>query len=310
MSYRLVNYLTLDNAPRAGVLVNDIVTDLKSGIDALKTKAGADGFDGTSTISAIQAWDKAEPLIAEVAAAASKVATTFARSEIKFAAPLLYPNNIFCAAANYRDHFREMSNADVDKSKIKPYFFNKVARQTVIGSGEQIRKPKVCQKLDWEAEIVAVIGKRGRNIKAANALDHVMGYTIINDLSARDFIQRPDWPLIRSDWLWQKSFDTSAPMGPWITPRSEVPDPQNLKIDTWVNERHEQNTHSREMVFTVAEQIEALSEHFTLLPGDVIATGTGSGVGHPKGRYLNPGDMVRIEIEKLGELRNPVIAGE
>lgn len=310
MSYRLITYIASDGAPRAGLLAGEIAIDLKSGIEALKTRSGNGTFDAASTISVVQAWDIAAPLVAEVAAAAGKGIKTMPRSEIKLTAPLLYPNNIFCAAANYRDHFREMSNHDVDKSKIKPYFFNKVARQTVIGTDERIKRPKVCQKLDWEAEIVAVIGKRGRNIKAANALDHVMGYTIINDLSARDFIQRPDWPLIRSDWLWQKSFDTSAPMGPWITPKSEVPDPQNLKIDTWVNERHEQDTHSREMVFTVAEQIEALSEHFTLLPGDVIATGTGSGVGHPKNRFLNPGDTVRIEIEALGELRNPVVAGE
>lgn len=306
MSYRLVSYTASDAAPRAGVLADDIVIDLKSGLEALKTRAGNGAFDGASMIAAIQAWDIAEPLVAEVAAAAGKGAKTFAKSEIALAAPLLYPNNIFCAAANYRDHFREMSNADVDKSKIKPYFFNKVARQTVIGTGGEIRKPKVCQKLDWEAEIVAVIGKRGRNIKAANALDHVMGYTIINDLSARDFIQRPDWPLLRSDWLWQKSFDSSAPMGPWITPKSEVPDPQNLKIDTWVNERHEQNTHSREMVFTVAEQIEALSEHFTLLPGDVIATGTPGGVGVFRSPqvFLKDGDVVTVEIEGLGQLTN------
>lgn len=310
MSYRLISYVASDSAPRAGVLVDDVVIDLKSALDALSTRAGNGAFDGASTIAVIQAWDTAAPLVAEVAAAAGKGARTMPKAEVTLTAPLLYPNNIFCAAANYRDHFREMSNHDVDKSKIKPYFFNKVARQTVIGTGEQIKKPKVCQKLDWEAEIVAVIGKRGRNIKAANALDHVMGYTIINDLSARDFMQRPDWPAIRSDWLWQKSFDTSAPMGPWITPKSEVGDPQNLKIDTWVNERHEQDTHSREMVFTVAEQIEALSEHFTLLPGDVIATGTGAGVGNPKNRFLNPGDLVRIEIEKLGEIRNPVVAGE
>jgi 2-keto-4-pentenoate hydratase/2-oxohepta-3-ene-1,7-dioic acid hydratase in catechol pathway len=306
MSYRLLTYVVpASDAPRAGLLVGDRVVDLKAGVDALKSTVD---FDVTSTLAVIQAWERSEPVLRAVAGA--KAPRSYPLSEVRLTAPLLYPTNIFCAAANYQDHFREMINRDVDKTTINPYFFLKVARQTVIGPNQAIRRPKVVSKLDWEAEIAVVIGKAARNVKAAQALDYIAGYTIINDLSARDYIRRADWPALVSDWMWQKSFDTSAPMGPWITPKSEVADPQNLKINTWVNGNLEQDTHSKFMVFTVREQIEALSQHVTLLPGDVIATGTGSGVGHPKGKYMNPGDKVKIEIEGLGTLENPVVAGE
>jgi 2-keto-4-pentenoate hydratase/2-oxohepta-3-ene-1,7-dioic acid hydratase in catechol pathway len=310
MSYRLLNYtVPASDAPRAGLLVDGRVIDLKTAVDGLdaKTKASVT-FDASSTLAVVQAWERAEAVVK--AALAAKAPKSYALAEVKLAAPILYPTNIFCAAANYQDHFREMINRDVDKTTINPYFFLKVARQTVIGPNQQIRRPKVVNKLDWEAEIAVVIGKPARNVSAAQALDYIAGYTIINDLSARDYIRRADWPSLMSDWMWQKSFDTSAPMGPWITPKSEIADPQNLKINTWVNGNLEQDTHSKWMVFTVREQIEALSQHVTLLPGDVIATGTGSGVGHPKGKYMNPGDKVKIEIEGLGTLENPIVAGE
>ena len=303
MSFKLLSYVAKSGtAPRSGILVGDQIVDC-----ATVGHGKADGVDFTSTLSILQSWDRARPVLE---GGSKQTSGAVSLSSVKLAAPILYPTNIFCAAANYQDHFREMTGKDVDKSKLNPYFFNKVARQTVIGSGEAIRKPNFTQKLDWEAEIVAVIGKRVRNVTAAKALDYVMGYMIINDLSARDFLRRNDWPALASDWLWQKSFDTSAPMGPWITLKDDIEDPQNLKINTWVNDTLEQDTHSKWMVFSIAEQIEALSEHMTLMPGDVIATGTGGGVGNPKGKFLKPGDICRIEIEGLGEISNPVVAGE
>lgn len=297
MSFRLLSYkANANDAPRAGLLVNDQVIDL-----AANCSSGA--FDASSVLSVVQNWDAALPLLAAVSGDGAPLA------DVTLTAPILYPTNIFCAAANYQDHFREMTGHDVDKSTIKPYFFNKVANQTVIGTTANIQKPHITEKLDWEAEIAVVIGRSGRNIKAADALDHVAGYCIINDLSARDYLAREDWPSMRSDWLWQKSFDTSAPMGPWITPKSDIADPQNLFLKTWVNGELKQDSHSKWMVFTIAEQIEALSEHFTLLAGDVIASGTGSGVGHPNATYLNAGDVCRIEIEGLGSIENPIIKG-
>ena len=297
MGFRLLSYKTnAGDAPRAGILIDDHVIDLAA-------NCRTDAFDASSVLSVVQNWDAALALLEAVSGDGTPLA------DVTLTAPILYPTNIFCAAANYQDHFREMTGHDVDKSTINPYFFNKVANQTVIGTGENIQKPHITEKMDWEAEIAVVIGRPGRNILAADAMDHVAGYCIINDLSARDYLNREDWPSMRSDWLWQKSFDTSAPMGPWITPKSEIADPQNLSLQTWVNGELKQDSHSKWMVFTIAEQIEALSEHFTLLAGDVIASGTGSGVGHPNATYLNAGDVCRIEIEGLGGIDNPIIKG-
>jgi 2-keto-4-pentenoate hydratase/2-oxohepta-3-ene-1,7-dioic acid hydratase in catechol pathway len=309
MSYRLLSYLPdkSSTTARAGILIGDRVYDLAA---AVKASGRPASFDPATTLAVLDSWDSARPVLEAIAAAKGAGAESRLLTDTALAAPILYPRTLYCAAANYQDHFREMLGHDVDKSKIKPYFFLKVTHQAIIGTGGAILKPAVTQKLDWEAEIAVVIGKRARNVKVKDAFDYIAGYTIVNDLSARDFLQREDWPSMRSDWVWQKSFDTSAPMGPWITPRADIADPQNLKIETWVNDTLEQDTHSRFMIFTIAEQIEALSEHMTLLPGDVIATGTGAGVGARKNKYLNAGDKVRITIEGLGTIDNPVRAGQ
>jgi 2-keto-4-pentenoate hydratase/2-oxohepta-3-ene-1,7-dioic acid hydratase in catechol pathway len=162
--------------------------------------------------------------------------------------------------------------------------------------------------VDWEAEIGVVIGSHSRNVPASEAMEHVAGFVILNDISDRGRNFRKDWDF-RFDWLAGKSFDTSAPMGPWITPVEFVPDPHDLTIKLWVNDQLMQDATSRDMYFSIPEQIEYLSELITLLPGDVISTGTPDGVGHPQGLYLKPGDRVTISIEGLGSMSNPVIAG-
>ena len=240
MDIKLLSYQS-GQGVKAGLLAGDKVIDLQGTIP---------GVDTSSVLSILQAWGDVLPRLDAIAA---KPASSTPLAGVKLTAPILYPTNIFCAAANYQDHFREMSGKDVDKTKINPYFFLKVARQTVIGPGAAIKRPHITQKLDWEAEIAVVIGRGGRNIKPENAYDHIAGYMIMNDLSARDYIRRADWPNLASDWLWQKSFDTSAPMGPWITLARDVPDPQNLFLKTWVNGNIEQDTHSKHMVFTVRE---------------------------------------------------------
>ena len=301
MSFRLINYTAEGSSePRAGLKVDEKVVDVGSRL------ADAD-YDTSSTIALIQNWDSALPGLEKLVASGA-VDLDFA--EVNLAAPLLYPSNIFCAGANYSDHLKEMSGRDVDKSTINPYIFNKVVRQTVIGPGDEIRRPPDTKKLDWEAEICVVIGMDGFNIREEDALNHVAGYTIVNDLSARDFLFREDWPALKTDWLSQKSFDTAAPMGPWITPRSEIPDAQNLRINTWVNGELHQDTNSNLMIFTIPELIATLSKRLTLLAGDVFATGTGSGVGHSTDTFLKGGDVCRIEIEGLGTLENPIVEGE
>ena len=301
MSFRLINYTANGSTePRAGLKVGDGVIDVASNLSDVP-------YDTGSTLALVQNWGDALPRLEDLASAGSGSCPF---DEVTLAAPLLYPTNLFCAGANYSDHLKEMSGRDIDKSTINPYIFNKVVRQTVIGPGDEIRRPPDTKKLDWEAEICVVIGKSGRNISPNDALEHVAGYTIVNDLSARDFLFREDWPALRTDWLSQKSFDTAAPMGPWITPRSEIPDAQNLRINTWVNGELHQDTNSNLMIFTIPELIATLSKRLTLLAGDVFATGTGSGVGHSTDTFLKGGDVCRIEIEGLGTLENPIVEGE
>lgn len=310
MTFRLLTYRSADNSTRAGILVGDRVADVEAVLnDVAPGFAGENGFDPTSTFSIVQAWDEASAILGGASDAVARVRQSWPLEEVFLAAPIM-PSNILCAGANYADHRKEMGGDVLDKTKVNPYFFNKVVRQSVIGPGEPIKRPHTTEKLDWECEIAVIIGKAGRNIPAEDAMDHVAGYTIINDLSARNFIRREDWPGLRSDWLSQKSFDTACPMGPWITPRSEIQDCQNLALKTWVNDSIEQDTNSEFMIFTVPELIETLSQQLTLQPGDMIATGTGSGVGHPKGKYLQPGDVCRLEIEGLGGFENPVVEGE
>ncbi|MAF47549.1 MAG: hypothetical protein CMM10_04745 [Rhodospirillaceae bacterium] len=184
-----------------------------------------------------------------------------------------------------------------------------IAGPLVIGPGEEIRIPHTTKQVDWEAELGVVIGRYGRNMTKENARSVVAGYTIFNDLSARDVGAREDWPRFKSDWFAHKSFETSAPMGPWIVPVSSIPDPYACKIDLWVNDDHKQDANAGLMIFNIEEQIEYLSARLTLRPGDVIATGTPSGVGRPHGTFLSPGDTVKITIGGIGELSNPVVAG-
>jgi 2-keto-4-pentenoate hydratase/2-oxohepta-3-ene-1,7-dioic acid hydratase in catechol pathway len=174
----------------------------------------------------------------------------------------------------------------------------------VIGPGQPIVLPKASQKPDYEAELAFVIGTGGRHIPAASAMDHVFGYTILNDVSARDY------QLATTQWLMGKTFDTFAPMGPWIVTRDEISDPHELDISLEIAGETLQHSNTRELIFKIPALIEHLSTVVTLEPGDVVATGTPPGVGYVRNppRYLRPGDEVVIRIQGIGELRNPVIA--
>jgi 2-keto-4-pentenoate hydratase/2-oxohepta-3-ene-1,7-dioic acid hydratase in catechol pathway len=227
--------------------------------------------------------------------------------QTKIRAPTLYPGMLYCAGANYRDHVLEMTGKSVLKEDRQPFFFLKTIAGTIIGPGEAVRLPSYSSKVDWEAEITLVIGRAGKNIPTDRAMDHVAGFTIMNDLSARDLTKRDDVPFV-FDWIGQKCFDTAAPMGPWITPADAIPDPNDMAIRLWVNGELKQNSNSGQQIFSFNEQIAYLSHHVTLYPGDVIATGTPAGVGMTKGEFLKPGDQIKIEVEGLGVLVNPVVA--
>jgi len=220
-------------------------------------------------------------------------------AEVKFLAPIPRPPKFICVGLNYRDHARETGL----EIPIVPTIFNKFTN-VVIGPGAPIVLPKVSTRPDYEAELAFVIGTGGRNISASDALDHVFGYTIVNDVSARDY------QMVTSQWLMGKTFDTFAPMGPWIVTRDEIADPHALDISLEIGGEILQRSNTRELVFGVPALIEYISSVVTLEAGDIVATGTPAGVGFARKppRYLRAGDEVLIRIQGIGELRNPVIA--
>jgi 2-keto-4-pentenoate hydratase/2-oxohepta-3-ene-1,7-dioic acid hydratase in catechol pathway len=190
-----------------------------------------------------------------------------------------------------------------------PFFFMKNTAGGIIGTDMPARLPAFSKQVDWEAELGVVIGRRCRHVAVDKAFDVVAGYLIVNDLSARDLMKREGSPF-GMDWIGQKCFEDAAPMGPWFTPAAYVDDPNNLAVRLWVNGVLKQSSNTAKLVHGIAEQIAYLSKHFTLFPGDVIATGTPSGVGMPRGEFLSAGDEVRIEIEACGTLVNRMVADD
>ncbi len=218
--------------------------------------------------------------------------------DVQLLAPVTKPNKFFGVSLNYADHIKETG---LEQPRY-PTFFNK-QNSCVIGLGSDIHKPKVSEKLDYEGELGVVIGKRCRHINREQASSVIAGYTIVNDVSVRD------WQMRSHTWTLGKSFDTHGPVGPWIVTPDEIGDPHNLSIKTWVNDDIRQDFNTNNLIFDCYYLIEYLSQVMTLEPGDIIATGTSSGVGvmmKPRG-YMKAGDEVKIEIEKIGTLKNPVI---
>ncbi|MEO8026360.1 MAG: fumarylacetoacetate hydrolase family protein [Bryobacteraceae bacterium] len=220
-------------------------------------------------------------------------------SSVKLLAPIQRPPKLICIGLNYRDHAAE-SNMAIPSV---PTVFSKFS-SSIIAPGEAIVLPKNSERPDYEAEFAFVIGKRGRHIPADKWQEYIFGYTIINDVSARDV------QMATSQWMMGKSFDTFCPMGPAIVTADEVADPHALAISCVVSGETLQDSNTRELIFKLPELIEYLSSIMTLEPGDVVSTGTPAGVGFARKppRFLKAGDDVVVKIEGLGELRNPVVA--
>ena len=236
---------------------------------------------------------------ARQALAAPPPAALVERSAVTLKAPIPRPGKIVCLGLNYRDHAAESNQAIPTYPVVFAKFTN-----VVIGPGEAIVLPKISHEVDYEAEFGVVIGRRGRAITEAEALSHVAGYLPFHDVSARDYQNRT------SQWVIGKTFDTFGPMGPALVTADEIPDPHALDIRLSIGGEVLQSSNTRNLIFSVPQIIAHLSAVMTLEPGDVIATGTPGGVGaarNPK-RFLKPGDVVRIEIERLGVLENPVVA--
>jgi 2-keto-4-pentenoate hydratase/2-oxohepta-3-ene-1,7-dioic acid hydratase in catechol pathway len=251
------------------------------------------------------------PLVETLAAGGSLPATGAAipLGQVELGAPIPRPRrNIFCVGKNYHAHAREFAGSGFDSSAkpgndipSDPIIFSKVP-ECVVGPKDTIRMPVgVSDAIDYEAELAVVIGRGGKGIKRADAMQHVWGYTIVNDVTARD------WQGRHSQWLMGKSFDTFCPMGPWLVSVDEL-DGQATQVRCFVNGEERQNASTKDLIFDIPTLIETLSAGITLYPGDIIATGTpvGVGIGFKPPRYLVSGDVVRVEIDGIGAIENPV----
>ena len=302
--HRLASYESA-NGPRAGLIAGDTMFDAAelTGKPAYATMLGI-----------LQDWPRASDALTSTAAARGKT-KGWPLAQLHLRAPVLWPGAIYCAGANYRDHAAEMAkrmnrplDPDPKVSGGRPWHFLKPGR-CLADPGATVAATHYCGKLDWEVELAAVIGRPAKNVPAERALDCVAGYTCANDLSARDLSRRTEAAensAFHFDWIGQKCFDGSCPLGPWIVPASDIPDPQRLSLKLWVNDVLKQDSNTSEMIFTLAEQIAHLSKGMTLYPGDVILTGTPAGVGAGRGEFLKAGDVVKIEIERIGTLVNAI----
>lgn len=289
--------------PRAAVVVEDIAYDAAR-------MTGVSGYVSVQGI--LDDWDRAHPRL-EAAAARPGIEGTPLSAAVLLA-PLPRPGVIYCAGANYRDHAEEMSHLsgkppqDPRANGARPWFFLK-APHSVAAPGATLEVTRYSATIDWEAELVAVIGRVVHKVSVEEALGSVAGFTCGNDLSARDQAFRaglPESSTFRADWMRHKSFDGACPIGPWIVPAPYISDPDALSIRLWVNDAPQQDSSTAQMIFSIAEQVASLSEGITLHPGDLVMTGTPAGVGMSKGQFLKPGDRLRVEISEIGALHNLV----
>lgn len=251
------------------------------------------GVQAQSTADVIAAADQlAEGL-------ASYAGERVAVSADQLAAPVALPQKILCIGMNYLDHIRE-TGLDAPE---RPVLFGKWPNTLVGPHGDVVLDPELTSQMDYEVELAAVIGRTTSKISEADALDAVFGYTVANDVSARD------WQFRDPQWDRSKSFDTFLPLGPWLTTADEITDPQNLGLRCLVNGEVRQDSNTAQMLFSIAHIVAFLSRGMRLEPGDIILTGTPVGVGmgmDPKG-YLSHGDTVRCEISGLGAIENRIV---
>jgi 2-keto-4-pentenoate hydratase/2-oxohepta-3-ene-1,7-dioic acid hydratase in catechol pathway len=317
--YKIATYQSGDGG-RAGLVVEDKVFDAA----ALTGKAAY-----ASVLGILADWRAADALLRKAAAGVGKNSgkrggnsrgksgrKSQPLAKTKLLAPVRFPSAIYCAGSNYADHAAEMAARDNRPAPpdphtlgLKAWHFLKATR-ALADPGTRVKISGYCEQMDWEVELAAVIGRTAKDVPRDKALGYVAGYTIANDLSARDRGRRanmPDASPFKWDWTKHKTFDGSCPLGPWIVPASDVGDPQKLGLKLWVNGVLKQDSNTSEMIFTLAEQIEQLSAGMTLHPGDIILTGTPAGVGAGRGEFLKAGDVVKLWIEKIGEIENRMV---
>ena len=299
--------VSLQGKPQAALRLADGSFLNLSAAVAQATGASGDALRAGTLQAVIDCGDDALKLIAELEqqASAGKLASAcHAASEVSLLAPIPQPSkNVFCVGRNYAAHIAEGDKAQKKTVGVTEYpvYFTK-PHTAVIGPDADIPIfQSLSTSIDYEVELTIVIGKPGRNIAKENAWNHIFGYTIINDISARDIQRRHGGQYFKG-----KAFDGSCPMGPWIVTADAIKDPHNLSIKLSVNGEQRQDGNTRDMIFDIPTLIESLSEGLTLQPGDLIATGTPSGVGYAMEppQFLKEGDVVTCEVEGIGHLRN------
>ena len=279
---KLVNFL-YKGEKNVGALLDDGVCSFKSISDKY-------------SISMLEFIEQIHELSPEVSKFIDSNPEVIPLSEIEFLPVIERPGKVLAVGLNYRDHAKETG---MDLPEV-PMIFTKQST-SVLGHQGEIHKPKVSDAVDYEGEMAFVIGKKCRHVSKEEALDVIAGVTICNDVSVRD------WQIASPTFTMGKSFDTHCPIGPYIVTMDEISDIHNLKIKTYVNDELRQNSCTDQLIFDCFDLIEHITKAFTLEPGDIIATGTSSGVGVVLGKYLIPNDVVRIELENVGTLENKVI---
>jgi acylpyruvate hydrolase len=296
---KLVRFSTNGQTPRLGVLQGDRIADLQASVAASLTRRGvtrAAEVAAALVPNSTRAFLEGGPLVEETVAGLKEWVTVPANSA-RLHAPITDPGKFICIGLNYRDHAEE-ANQPIPK---EPPIFAKWSN-AILDPNEPILRPRGSNQLDWEVELGVVIGKTARFVSREKALDYVWGYTIINDVSARDF------QFIGSQWMAGKIPETFAPVGPYIADRTDIPDPHVLELKLWVNGKQMQSGNTKTFIFDVRYIVSYLSGLMTLSPGDLIATGTPPGVGFARKPpvFLQPGDTCRLEITGLGQIENPV----
>lgn len=254
--------------------------------------------DAPTTIRAVLA--AGPELIQQLAQALDDAPAGVPLADVRLEAPIPDPQKYLAIGMNYHDHAEEAARAGITIPKDQLWFNKQVT--CITGPYDPIYKPRVSQQMDYEAELGVVIGKRCRYVSIEDAASVVGGYFVSNDVTARD------WQFKSPTFTLGKSFDSHGPIGPWITTADEIADPHALQMQLWVNGERRQSASTGGMIYNIWQQIHELSQVMTLEPGDLIATGTCANVGIALGKFLQPGDVVRVEIEKLGHIENTVAA--
>ncbi|NDY93521.1 fumarylacetoacetate hydrolase family protein [Ideonella livida] len=283
---KLARY-TLNARTGVGIVSGDRIIDLATALPEAPTSIRAILAAGPQWLDRIQAALPTAPV-------------SHALADVKLEAPLPEAQKFMAIGMNYHDHAEEAARAGVPVPKHQLWFNKQVS--CITGPFDPIYQPRVSDKMDYEAEMGVVIGQRCRYVSEADAHQVVAGYFVCNDVTARD------WQFKSPTFTLGKSFDSHGPIGPWITTADEVADPHNLQMQLWVNGELRQQANTGGMIYSIWQQIHELSQVMTLEPGDLIATGTCANVGIALGKFLQPGDVVKVAIEGLGHIENRVEA--